>query len=164
MSARFSSILLVALLTAGGTLAACGGASPDALRAEAQAALSAGDPAKALQLADQGLTVAKGDKAAAWQLEQLRLDALAQSKQGAQVVSELERLSKDYAAQVTAPLYRSLADKAKAAGDTSGAIDILAAGDKRFPEDPTFKAAIEELKGAGMNPEEVEKLKALGYL
>jgi hypothetical protein len=65
---------------------------------------------------------------------------------------------------VKGPLYRSLADKARAAGDNPGAIEILAAGDKRYPDDPSFRQAIDELKAGAVSPDEVAKLKALGYL
>ena len=142
--------------------AGCSKSAEDQLK-EAQAAV-ASDPAKAQQLAEEGLKNAGSDKATAWRLEQVRLEALAKGSKGAEVAKELERLAGTYPQQVTAALYRSLADKTKAAGDTSGAIDILAAGDVRFPADPTSKTAIEEIKGAGVSAEEVEKLKALGYL
>lgn len=158
MIARTASLLALVLLVA------CGGASPDQKRAEAQAALDAGDAAKALQVADEALKSVGSDKAMAWRLESIRLEALAKSGKGTDVARELERLAADYAQQANAALYRSLADKAKAAGDTPGAIEILAAGDKRFPQETTFKTAIEEIKNAGASPEEVEKLKALGYL
>lgn len=158
MVARNASLLALLLLVA------CGGGSPDQKRAEAQAALDAGDAAKAQQLAEEALKSVGSDKAMAWRLESLRLEALAKAGKGADVAKELERLAAGYAAQVNAPLYRSLADRAKAAGDTTGAIDILAAGDKRFPSETTFKTAIEEIKNEGASPEEVEKLKALGYL
>lgn len=158
MTARLLPLLLVA------ALAACGGKSADDFRGEAQSALDAGDAAKALQLADEGLKAVGSDKAMAWRLHQVRLEALARSTKGAEVAAQLETLSAEYAAQTTAALYRSLADKARAAGDNTGAIDILAAGDKKFPEDPNFKKAIEDLKSSGVSPEEVEKLKALGYL
>lgn len=134
------------------------------MRAEAQKTLEAGDAAKAMQMADEALKQAGSDKAVAYRLEQVRLDALAKQGKGSEVAKELERLAGSYPEQVKAALYRALADKTKAAGDTPGAIDILAAGDKRFPTDPSFKQAIDEIKNAGASPEEVEKLKALGYL
>lgn len=143
-------------------LAACG-QSPEEMRAEAQKSLDAGDPAKAMQLADEAILACQ-DKAIVYRLEQIRLDALAKQGKGSDVAKELERLAGAYPEQVKAALYRALADKVKGGGDTPGAIDILAAGDKRFPEDPSFKQGIEEIKNAGVNPEEVEQLKALGYL
>lgn len=156
--ARHLSLFVLTLLIG------CGGKSADDLRGEAQKALDGGDAAKAMQLADEGLKTAGSDKAMAWRLQQIRLDAMAKNKQGAQVAKELEGLSKDYAAQITAALYRSLADKARAAGDNTGAIDILDAGFKKFPEDTSFQQAIDQLKAGAVSPDEVEKLKALGYL
>lgn len=146
-------------------LVACGGASVADRRQEAQAALDAGDYAKALELADATLKdpAAAKDATEAWRLEQLRLDALARSGKGAEVVATLQRLSGTHAAQVNAPLYRSLADKLRAAGDGKGAVDVLDAGFKKYPEDASFKAAIEEMSGSA-DPAEIERLKALGYL
>ena len=119
-------------------------------------------------MADEGLAqdAVKRDAATAWRLEQVRLEALARSGKGADVKKELDRLAGTYAAQVNASLYRSLADKAKAAGDTAGAIDVLTAGDQRFPaEHASFVEAIEALKSSGsLDPAQVQKLKSLGYL
>lgn len=149
-------------------LAGCGGKSAADYQQEAQAALDARDAAKAIEVADRALAdeaVAK-DPAAVWRLQQIRLDALAQAGKGAEVAQDVERLAASYPKLVTASLYRALADKAKTAGDTAGAIDILAAGDHRFPaEHASFAEAIDALKSAGgLDPEQVKKLKALGYL
>lgn len=161
----FRSLLLPLLLLAS---AACGGKSAADLTKDAQGALDGGDAAKAITLVDAALAqdVVKKDAASAWRLEQIKLEALAKTGKGAEVNTHLERLAGVYPKQVTAALYRALADKARAAGDTSGAIDILASGDQRFPEEhASFTAAIDALKAAGnLDPAEVERLKALGYL
>ncbi len=147
---------------------ACGGKSPADLTKEAQSALDAGDAAKAVTLVDAALAqdAVKKDAPSAWRLEQVKLDALAKTGKGADVLANLERLAGTNPKQVNAALYRALADKVKAAEDTTGAIDILAAGDKRFPADhATFQEAIDALKSTGnLDPAEVERLKALGYL
>src|SRR5262249_51117094 len=85
--------------------------------------------------AEEGLTQAgvKRDAARAWRREQTRLDALAGRGKGPDVKKELERLAGAYPNQVSAALYRSLADKLKTAGDVPGAIEILTAGGQRFP-------------------------------
>ncbi len=162
MSMR-SILLLLATL-----LAACGGTSGADYHTEARAALDGGKPAEAVTLADEGLARddVRRDAAAAWRLEQVRLEALAKSGRGTQVKTDLERLAQAYPKQVTASLYRALADKAKEAGDTSGAIDVLSAGDQRFPgEHASFVEAINALKASGsLDPAEVQRLKALGYL
>lgn len=156
-------VLAIAALLAG-----CGGKSAADYHNEARSALDGGDTARALRVVEEGLgaDAVKKDPAAAWRLEQLRLEALAKSGKGADVKRELERLAGTYPAQVNASLYRSLADKAKAAGDTAGAIDVLTAGDKRFPaEHASFVEAIDALKSSGsLDPAQVQKLKALGYL
>jgi len=147
-------------------LVACQGSLADREK-EARTALDARDFPKARQISEAALVgVASGaDAATAWRLEQIRLDALANDKQGAEVVASLERLAGTYAPQVTPALYRSLADRLKAAGDTSGAIDVLAAGDKRFPQEhEVFAKDIEGLKQGKLDPAQVERLKALGYL
>jgi hypothetical protein len=149
-------------------LAACGGGSAADYDRKARTALDAGDLPEAIRVADEGLArdAVRHDPAAAWRLEQTRLEALARSGKGADVKSELDRLATTYPTQVTASLYRSLADKAREAGDTAGAIDVLTAGDQRFPaEHASFVEAIEALKGAGvLDPAQVQRLKALGYL
>ena len=157
--ARFAWPLLLLLL-------ACNGSLADREK-EARAARDARDFPKARQIAETALaaTTPGQDAAVAWRLEQIRLDALAAEKQGPEVVASLARLAGPYAAQVTPALYRSLADRLKTAGDTTGAIDVLAAGDARFPQEhEIFVKEIEALKKGNLDPAQVEKLKALGYL
>ena len=148
-------------------LLACGANLAEQEKA-ARAALDARDFAKAQQLAEAALTSPEAAKDAptAWRLEQIRLESLANEKNGGEVTSSLERLAGTYPTQVTAALYRSLADKLKTAGDNSGAIDVLSKGDKRFPADhQAFVDAIQALQSEGnLDPAEIERLKALGYL
>lgn len=162
MSRRFLVFPLLLLLCA------CEASLADREK-EARAALDARDFPKARQISEMALVgVASGSDAAtaaAWRLEQIRLDALANDKQGAEVVASLERLSGSYGPQVTPALYRSLADRLKTAGDVTGAIDVLAAGDKRFPQEhEQFAKDIDALKQGKLDPAQVERLKALGYL
>jgi hypothetical protein len=156
---------LVLLVLAAG---ACGGGGSTTYENDARAALNGGDMPKAIHVAEDGLAqdAVKKDPAAAWRLEQIRLDALATSRKGADVKQELDRLAAIYPKQVSASLYRSLADKAKTVNDVPGAIEILTAGDQRFPaEHASFVDAIGALKGgAAMDPATVKRLKALGYL
>lgn len=148
-------------------LSACSGSGADSYE-KARAALAAGKPDEAVAAADAGLgrDDAKKDSALSWRLEHVRLEALARSGKGTQVKADLERVATVYSAQVTASLYRSLADQAKTAGDVPGAIDILTAGDQRFPaEHASFVEAIDALKAEGnLDPVQVQRLKALGYL
>jgi len=149
-------------------LAACKGSLADHEK-NARAALDARDWTGARNISEQALVgVTSGDDAAmAWRLEQIRLDALANDKQGQEVIVTLARLgaNQSYAPQITPALYRSLADKLKTAGDVDGAIDVLVAGDKKFPQEhEQFVKDIEGLKKGDLDPAQVERLKSLGYL
>ncbi|MFZ5480871.1 MAG: hypothetical protein ACOZNI_29190 [Myxococcota bacterium] len=130
---------------------------------EAQDALNGGDADKALQLAEEGLKSAGGDKAAAWRLEQVRLEALAKKGDGASLKGELERLHGAYPQQVTAPLYLKLASQLREGGGGATVIDVLDAGKKKWPDDKAFDDAIAEAQ-QNADPAEVERLKALGYI
>jgi hypothetical protein len=162
LSAR---IVVAALLF---SLSGCaGGPDAEALQKDVEAAAQAKDYAGAVTKADEALKVEviSKDAAKAWRFEALRLDALADGGKGADVVASIERLKGSYEKQLTAAVYRKLAGKLEAAGDRSGANDVLVAGDKRFTDDPSFKAEIERINSAGAtDPAEVERLKALGYL
>ena len=144
-------------------LVACG-KSAAAWEKEAQAALDAGDGAKAEQSAAEGLKSAGSDKAVAWRLEKVRVEALAKEGKGKDLPPELDRLKAGYPAQATAQFYKAIADKLATAGDKDGQLAVLDAGAKGFPDDKTFLDAIDALKGAANSPEDVERLKALGYL
>ncbi|MFN7143370.1 MAG: hypothetical protein ACK4YP_06305 [Myxococcota bacterium] len=157
---------LFASLILGAILAGCaGGPNPEELQKGVESAIQAKDYAGAVAKADEALkseAIAK-DAAKAWRFESLKLQALAEGGKGADVLASLERLGATNDKQLTPALYRSLAEKLRAAKDTQGANDVLVAGDKKFPEDPSFKKAIEELNSAA-DPAEIERLKALGYL
>jgi hypothetical protein len=149
-------------------LDACGGKSAADYQNEARAALDGGDNVKAIATATEALgqDAVQKDPAAALRLEQIRLEALAKAGKGAEVKLELERVATAYPKNVGASLYRSLADRVKAAGDTAGAVDILTAGDRRFPADhASFKEAIDALQATGtLDPKQIEHLRQLGYL
>ena len=119
------NVLIVPFLA---LLLACGASLADQEK-EARAALDGRDFAKARSLAEAALAGSDASKDApgAWRIEQIRMEALANDKQGAELASTLERLAGKYPTQVTAALYRSMADKLKTAGDNSGAIDVLSA-------------------------------------
>lgn len=149
-------------------LALACGPSPADYRNQAQSALDAGDYAQAVGTADEGLVAAAeaGDRKLVWALERIRLEALARQGEGEQVTAHLERVAGEFAAQVNASLYLALAKYVKDAGSLDGALSILAAGDKRFPDQSsTFVAAIEEIKAApAVDDATIERLKQLGYL
>jgi hypothetical protein len=133
---------------------------------EAQQALSVGNFSQARELSSQALEQAPGaDERLVWALERIRLEALARENQGEQARETLERLATEFPAQANAALYLAIASYLRDAGGTSSAIDILVAGDERFPEESEeFKAMISDLQAGGLDPAEIERLKSLGYL
>lgn len=159
IGSRFATFALVTALLVG-----CGEKAADSKEA-AQAALDAADYPTAIAQADKAIGLAGDDKAMVWQSQQIKLQALARSGD-ASTAALLEQLATDYAAQVKSPLYMTVADSLKKAGQTSAAIDVLDAGNKRFPaESDKFTQAIAELQqNEQLDPAEIEKLKALGYL
>jgi tetratricopeptide (TPR) repeat protein len=144
------------------------GCGPDVeqLKDEAQQALSVGDFSQAREISTRALEqVPESEKRLAWALERIRLEALARDDQAAEAHDTLERLATDYPVQANAALYLAIASYVGDAGDSGGAIDILVAGDKRFPEDSEkFKAQIHQLQAGGLDPAEIERLRSLGYL
>jgi hypothetical protein len=164
MSLRLLAACTLALLTA------CGGATPREQVDAAQAALNSGDFAGARAAAEAALALpeVKADKGLAWRCEKLRLDALAGSRQGAEVLASLERLQASHPAQVDAALYASMTGKLSQAHDYLGATDIVHAGIEKFPDQKSrFEGELENLKKAvnetGDNAA-LEKLRSLGYL
>jgi hypothetical protein len=168
-SGLLSLLLISALLSTsllGAPLTGCStGPTPESLQVEADAAINAKDWTGAVLKADTALALpaVSGDAAKAWRFELIRLNALAAAGKGKEVSDNLNRLSATYAKQLTASLYHSLAVKVKAGGDNTGSIDLLDAGYKKFPDDTTFQTAIDEMKNSD-DPEEIARLKALGYL
>ncbi len=156
---------LAVLALAGALAVGCGEKASDAKEA-AQVALDGGDYATALVEADKAIGLAGDDKPTIWQSQQIKLQALAKKGDGSAAFGLIEQLAGEYAAQVKSPLYMSVANELKAAGQTGSAIDVLDAGKKRFPDEAaSFVSAIDELQSTEeLDPAEIEKLKALGYL
>ena len=142
-------------------LIACSG-SPEAQLEEARRHLAAGAYAEAATTANAGLA-AGAEGTVAWRLELTALEGEARTVQTAAVLARLERLSGSHAGQVTGPLYVQTAGQVKEAGDAEGAIGVLDAGAKRFPDDADITQAIDRLKATGSS-EEIERLRSLGYV
>ena len=144
------------------------GCGPDVeqMKDEAQRALSVGDFSRAREISTRALEeIPESEKRLIWSLERIHLEALARENQGEEARETLERLAAEYPAQANATLYLAIASYLRDAGGTSGAIDILLAGDERFPEESDkFKAQIQELQAGGLDPAEIERLRSLGYL
>ncbi len=142
------------------------GPDPEQMKTEAQQALSVGDFSQAREISTRALEqVPESEKRLTWSLERIRLEALAREGQAAEALETLERLAAEYPEQAGTSLYLAIASYLGDAGDATGAIDILVAGDKRFPEESEkFEAQIRELQAGGLDPAEVERLRSLGYL
>ena len=156
MTIRRSAVLAVIC-----TLVACG-ASPEGQLEKARGHLAAGEYAEATAAADQGLA-AGAEGATAWRLELAALEGDARLAQTAGVLARLERLAGMWSGQVTGALYVQTAGQVKEGGDSEGAISVLDAGAKRFPEDADISRAIEQLEASGTD-EEIERLRSLGYV
>jgi predicted Zn-dependent protease len=143
------------------------GPGVEQMKDEAQQALSVGDFSRAREITTSALEqVPESEKRLTWSLERIRLEALARENRGEEARETLERLTAEYPAQANASLYLAIASYLKEAGGTRSAIDILVAGDERFPDETEkFKTQIEELQAGGaLDPAEVERLRSLGYL
>jgi predicted Zn-dependent protease len=144
------------------------GCGPDLeqMKNDAQQALSVGNFTQAREISSQALEqVPPSEKRLVWALERIRLEALARDNQGEAAQEALERLAAEYPTQANASLYLAIASYLREAGATSSAIDVLVAGDERFPEDSEkFEAMIAEMEAGGLDPAEIERLKSLGYL
>lgn len=141
------------------------GSDVEALQAGVDAAIASKDFVGGVAQADEALKLPEvaADPARAWRFQSARVNALAAAGKGADVLATLGLLKGTYAAQITASLYLSLADKLRGAGDGVGYANLLDAGLKKFPEEKAFQAKIEEMKSSA-DSAAVEQLKALGYL
>jgi hypothetical protein len=151
-----SAVLLVLWM-----LVACG-SGPEAQLEQARAQLAAGDYAAAAATASAGLA-AGAEGATAWRLELAALEGEARGGKSADATARLERLAGAWSAQVGGTLYVQTAGQVKEAGDAAGAIGVLDAGARRFPDDPDITRAIEQLKTTGTDAE-IERLRSLGYV
>ncbi len=152
------SLALASLLS----LTACSGASPDAQIQTAQDAIASGDYDKAVAAADEGLGMSP-DAKARWRLEFAKLEALARKGDGKATLGAIEALAAAEGTTVKSSHYVSTADQLKGGGDAAGAIAVLDAGLKRWPDDADLTKAIEQSKASG-GEDELEALKSLGYL
>ena len=138
------------------------GAGPDAKLVQARQRLATGDWVEAVADADAGLA-AGAEGATAWRLELIALEGEARSGNAGAVQARLERLAQQWAAQANGALYVQTAGQLKESGDAAGAIGVLDAGAKRFPDDPDIARAIEQAKATGTDAE-IERLRSLGYV
>ena len=142
-------------------LVACGSGPEDQLE-KARAHLAGGDWSEAAAAASQGLA-AGAEGSTAWRLELAALEGEARGGRTAEVLARLDRLAAAWSAQVSGALYVQTAGQVKEAGDAEGAIGVLDAGARRFPEDADITRAIGQLQASG-SEEEIERLRSLGYV
>jgi hypothetical protein len=152
------NLIVVALFS---LLAGCG-ASPEQQLEKAREQLASGAFAEAGAAAAEGLA-AGAEGATAWRLELVALEAEARAKNTEAALARLERLAGAWAKQVGGSLYVQTAGQLRDAGDAAGAISVLDAGAKRFPEDGDVAKAITQAKAAG-TAAELEQLRTLGYI
>jgi hypothetical protein len=165
---RRASLPAALLFTALVGSAGCAPRSPAEQADVAQAALSQGDFATARAAAQAALSsrAVAGDKALTWKLERIGLEAAAGEGKGADVLAGVDRLAADFPTQMTAELYAKLGNRLADGGDALGALDLVDAGKRRFPEQATaFDGLIESLKDKAEGDSAVmDKLRSLGYL
>jgi hypothetical protein len=150
-----------AVLVLGLTLASCG-VGPEEQLDKARGHLAEGAYAEAAAAAAQGLA-AGAEGSTAWRLELAALEGEARGGKTADVLARLERLAATWSAQLSGSLYVQTAGQLKEAGDAAGAISVLDAGAKHFPEDPDIARAIAQSKASG-TAEEIARLRSLGYV
>lgn len=142
-------------------LVSCG-SGPEAQLEKARSHLASGDYAEATAAAERGLE-AGAEGPTAWRLELVALEGEARGGKTADVLARLGRLTEAWSAQVTGALYMQTAGQVKEGGDASGAISVLDAGARRFPDDGDIARAIDQLKATGSD-DEIERLRSLGYV
>lgn len=149
----------------------CGGASMEDLKAEATTAFQSGDYDKALASAEAALEAAKAagaDKIATWNLEDLRLKAVAGLGDAEEALHSLDRLAADFPTQINAERYTSVAHSIKESGDLLGAIDVIEIAKDNFADaSDKFDAILKDYAAAASasaDPRAIAKLKELGYL
>jgi len=142
-------------------LVSCGADPVDQLE-KAREHLAGGDYAEAAAAATLGLS-AGAQGSIAWRLELAALEGEARGGRTAEVLARLDRLAEAWSAQVSGPLYVQTAGQVKEAGDAAGAIRVLDAGARRFPEDADITRAIAQSKATG-SATEIDQLRSLGYV
>jgi|SRR6185436_5365753 len=146
-------ILLLAL--------ACGKSASDHLEA-ARKDLDQGQFEPAIQDAEHGLQADPDDRTE-WGLQLVLLEGYARSGKAAETKQKLEELAAEHPDRITASNYSAAAQQLKDAGKSADQIEILDAGHKRFPDDPTISKGIREAAEQG-DPAALERLKSLGYI
>ncbi len=162
------SILFALALIA---LPACGGGGPGDLVADAQAALTEKDYAKAADIAVQAAAEAKaaGDGVLEWRATKLHIDALAQSDAvGEPTVAALAAAASGFDGKVNEETYITSAAKLRKSGHLESAIKVVDAGLKAYPDaKEAFQPHLDKLLAQASENEDspaLALLKQLGYV
>ena len=140
----------------------CGKSASDHLEA-AREERDKGQYEPAIQDAEHGLQADPDDKTE-WGLQNVLLESYARSGKATETKQKLEALAAEHPDRMTPSMYSGAAQQLKDAGKGGAEqIEILDAGHKRFPEDPTISAAIRAAAEQG-DPAALERLKSLGYI
>lgn len=139
----------------------CQSQNPTANLEKAQESLGAGRFAEALAQAKKGLAAQPG-AALRWRLQLVQLESQARAGNAAATRTLLLDLATSQAPLKPAH-YIAASQQLRDAGDGKGAIEVLDAGKKRFPQDADLDRAIAQAK-AGGNDDELEALRQLGYI
>ncbi len=143
-------------------LVACQKSSQEHL-ANARDQLAKGAYSQAIEAAGSGLA-ANPEKATAWGLELVALEAYARGGQGAEAVSQIEIMAERFPAQLTATEYASTTQQLREAEQGAAAIQVLDMAANRYPDDLTIKEMVKDSVKCDVSPEELKQLEALGYL
>ncbi|MCY2958798.1 MAG: hypothetical protein NTY35_01435 [Planctomycetota bacterium] len=155
------SILSIALLF----LAACGGSDPKSLSSEGYAALGKGDAKSALTKFDAALQGLEATHPEYLRASLGRCEALARTD-GAGAKAAFLDLAKKLPAKVGEGDYGLVCSAMLQGGFTLDAIDVMDAGNKRFPTSAKMKATHDAVVAAAnreATPEALKKLDSLGY-
>lgn len=146
-------------------LAACGSSDPKTLTSEGHAALGKGDAATALEKFDAALAKMNPKDAEYARADLGRCQALAKSDGAAARKAFFEYVARN-GTKVREDDYGLVCSDLLQGGFTLDAIDIMDAGQKRFPESPRMIATKEAVVAAAKRektPDALKKLESLGY-
>lgn len=146
-------------------LAACGGSDPKALTGEGYAALGKGDAKSALSKFDEALAGLDAKHPEYVRASLGRCQALAKTDGAAAKKAFLELVARN-AQGVREDDYGLVCSDMLQAGFTMDAIDVMDAGQQRFPESPRMiatKQAVVEAAKREKTPDALKKLESLGY-
>lgn len=148
----------------------CGAQSAAELHEQATSQYQAGDHEAAVETAAKALEAAEAegaDRVVIWNIEDLRIKAMAAAGDADGVFVTLDRLASDYPQQIDADRYVKEARKLQES-EPAGALALMEDALRRFPEakaeiDPVMNDLLEIAKESG-NEAMMSNLEQLGYI